>query len=63
MREATVTAVKKSEVRKGVYYITVDDGLGKIKVVANRSYEIGEKVKIKRKNAVDWIWNIVKEEK
>lgn len=63
IREAKVVAVKKSEVRKGVYYVTVDDGFGEIKVVASRNYEIGASVKIKRKNAIDWIWSIVKEGK
>lgn len=63
IREAKVIAVKKSEVRKGIYYVTVDDGLGEIKVVATRNYEIGAQVKIKRRNAVDWIWDIVKEGK
>lgn len=63
IREAKVIAVKKSEVRKGIYYVTVDDGLGEIKVVATRNYEIGAQVKIKRRNPIDWIWDIVKEGK
>lgn len=63
IREAKVIAVKKSEVRKGIYYVTVDDGLGEIKVVATRNYEIGAQVKIKRRNPMDWIWDIVKEGK
>lgn len=63
IREAKVTAVKKSEVRKGTYYLTVDDGLGEIKLVATRNYNIGDSVKIKRRNPVDWIWDIVKEAK
>ena len=63
IREAKVTAVKKSEVRKGTYYLTVDDGLGEIELVATRNYNIGDSVKIKRRNPVDWIWDIVKEAK
>lgn len=63
IREAKVIAVKKSAVRKGIYYVTVDDGLGEIKVVATRNYEIGAQVKIKRRNPIDWIWDIVKEGK
>ena len=63
IREAKVIAVKKSEVRKGIYYVTVDDGLGEIKVVATRNYEVGAQVKIKRRNPIDWIWDIVKEGK
>ena len=63
IREAKVTAVNKSEVRKGTYYLTVDDGLGEIKLVATRNYNIGDSVKIKRRNPVDWIWDIVKEAK
>lgn len=63
IRKAKVIAVKKSEVRKGIYYVTVDDGLGEIKVVATRNYEIGAQVKIKRRNPIDWIWDIVKEGK
>ena len=61
IREAKVIAVKKSAVRKGIYYVTVDDGLGEIKVVATRNYEVGAQVKIKRRNNIDWIWDIVKE--
>lgn len=63
IREAKVTAVKKSEVRKNTYYVTVDDGLGEIKLVATRNYNIGDTVKIKRRNPVDWIWDIIKEAK
>ena len=61
IREAKVAAVKKSEARKNTYYVTVDDGLGEIKLVATRSYNIGDTVKVKRRNPVDWIWDIVKE--
>lgn len=61
IKEAKVIAVKKSAVRKGIYYVTVDDGLGEIKVVATRNYEVGAQVKIKRRNNIDWIWDIVKE--
>lgn len=61
IKTAIVKAVKQSAVRKRVYYITVDDGFGEIKVVGNKSYNIGEKIKIKRRNPVDWIWDIVKE--
>ena len=61
IREVIVKAVKQSAVRKRVYYITVDDGFGEIKVVGNKSYNIGDKIKIKRRNTVDWIWDIVKE--
>lgn len=60
--QATVKAVKKSEVKKGVYYVTVDDGFGEIKLVATRNYNIGDVVKIKKRNPVDWIWDIVKED-
>lgn len=60
IREAKVTAIKKSEVRKGIYYVTVDDGFGEIKVIGTRNYKIGEVVKIKRRNPVDFIWDIVK---
>lgn len=63
IREAKVTAVKRSEVRKSIYYVTVDDGFGEIKLVATRNYNIGDTVKIKRRNPVDWIWDIVKEGK
>lgn len=63
IREVRVTAVKRSEVRKNTYYVTVDDGLGEIKLVATRNYNIGDTVKIKRRNAVDWIWDIIKEAK
>lgn len=63
IREAKVIAVKKSAVRKGIYYVTVDDGLGEIKVVATRNYEVGAQVKIKRRNNIDWIWDIVKEDR
>lgn len=63
IKEAKVIAVKKSAVRKGIYYVTVDDGLGEIKVVATRNYEVGAQVKIKRRNNIDWIWDIVKEDK
>ena len=63
IKEAKVIAVKKSAVRKGIYYVTVDDGLGEIKVVATRNYEVGAQVKIKRRNNIDWIWDIVKEDR
>lgn len=63
IKEAKVIEVKKSEVRKGTYYITVNDGYGDIKVVGTRNYEVGETVKIKRRNALDWVWDIVKEKK
>ena len=63
VKEAKVTAIKKSEVKKGIYYVTVDDGFGAIKLVATRSYSVGDTVKIKRRNPVDWIWDIVKEGK
>lgn len=63
IREAKVIAVKKSAVKKGIYYVTVDDGLGEIKLVATRNYEVGAQVKIKRRNHIDWIWDIVKEGK
>lgn len=63
IRKAKVIAVKKSAVRKGIYYVTVDDGLGEIKVVTTRNYEVGAQVKIKRRNSIDWIWDIVKEGK
>ena len=61
IHEATVLAVKKSEFRKGVYYLTVNDGLGEIRVAASRNYNIGDVVKIKRRNPVDFVWDIVKE--
>ena len=61
IKEAKVIAVKKSAVRKGIYYVTVDDGLGEMKLVATTNYEVGAQVKIKRRNPIDWIWDIVKE--
>lgn len=63
IREARVIGIKKSEVRKGIYYITVDDGFGEIKVVGTKAYNLGDIVKIKKRNPVDWIWDIVKEAK
>ena len=63
IKEAKVIAVKKSAVRKGIYYVTVDDGIGEIKLVATRNYEVGAQVKIKRRDPIDWIWDIVKEDK
>ena len=61
IKEAVVKAVKQSQIRKRVYYITVEDGYGEIKVLGSRKYNIGDKIKIKRRNPVDWIWDIVKE--
>ena len=61
IREATVISIKPSAVRKYTYFITVNDGFGEIKVVGKRNYKIGETIKIRRKNLVDWIWLIEKE--
>ena len=47
--EAVVKAVKKSAVRKGTYYLIVEDAFGEIKVLATKSYKIGDIIKIKRK--------------
>ena len=63
VKEVVVKAVKPSEVKKGIYYITTADFLGDIKVVSTRKYQIGDVIKIKRRNPVDWIWDIVKETK
>lgn len=62
-REAVVKEVKPSAIRKRTFYITVNDSLGDIKLVATKNYELGSKVLIKRKNAIDWIWSIVQEVK
>lgn len=62
-RNATVISVKKSEVRPGIYYVTVNDGFGEIKVVGTKAYSPGQVIKIRRKNPVDWQWLIVKESK
>ena len=61
IKEVVVKAVKQSQIRKRVYYITVEDGYGEIKVLGSRKYNIGDKIKIKRRNPVDWIWDIVKD--
>ena len=63
LREAIVKEVKPSAIRKRTFYITVNDSLGDIKLVATKNYELGSKVLIKRKNAIDWIWSIVQEVK
>ena len=62
-REAIVKEVKPSAIRKRTFYVTVNDSLGDIKLVATKNYELGTKVLIKRKNAIDWIWSIVQEVK
>lgn len=63
IREAKVVAIKKSEIKKGIYYVTVNDGFGEIRVIGTRNYKIGETVKIKARNPIDFIWDIVKEGK
>ena len=63
VHEATVVSIKKSQFRKGLYFVTVNDGLGEIRVAASRSYKVGDKVHIKRRNPVDFVWDIVKEGK
>lgn len=62
-REAIVKEVKPSAIKKRTFYVTVNDSLGDIKLVATKNYELGTKVLIKRKNAIDWIWSIVQEVK
>ena len=62
-REVTVKAVKPSEVRKGVYYITVVDFIGELKIVGTRRYQIGDVIMIRRMNPVDYRFEIVKEAK
>ena len=61
VKEAVVKAVKKSEVKKGIYYVTVDDGLGEIKVVSRKNYAIGKVLLIKQRTPIDFIFDIVGE--
>lgn len=59
--KVTVTAVKRSSVKKNIYYLTVVNSQGELKTIGKRNYKIGETIKIRRKNLVDWIWLIEKE--
>lgn len=61
VKEAVVKAVKQSEVRKGIYFITVDDGFGEIKLVGTKNYEIGKVILIKQRTPIDFIFDIVGE--
>ena len=61
VKEAVVKAVKQSEVRKWIYFITVDDGFGEIKVVGRKNYEIGKVLLIKQRTPIDFIFDIVGE--
>lgn len=61
VKEAVVKAVKQSEVRKRIYFITVDDGFGEIKVVGRKNYEIGKVLLIKQRTPIDFIFDIVGE--
>ncbi len=55
--QGTVIAVKKSELRKNVWYLTID-ATGLLKVAATKKYEVGDRVWLRRKNAVDFVFEI-----
>jgi len=57
--KVTVTAVKRSAVKKNIYYLTVVNSQGELKTIGKRNYKVGEEVWIKQRTPIDAIWDIV----
>lgn len=66
--KAKVISIKKSEVRKGIYYVTgLSDSFNEVKWVSKKAYEVGSEVLLQsQRNRIqtDKIrWEVVKNEK